>query len=78
MVWETIQIAATKPAPIKVEILGVRAGFFDPNLKLREEIFTQLVGYGIVPPQNLVQVGLNSPVKSSFHAGGARQQAGRK
>ena len=78
MVRESVEIAAPKPAPVEMEILWIRNRLPDPDLKLRIEILAELLGHTIVPPQNLVQIALNTPVKSSFHPGEAQRRAGRK
>lgn len=78
MIREAIQIAATKPTPIKMEIPGVFDGFLDSDLKLREKILPKLMRNAVVLPQDLVQVPLNSPVELSFHGGEALQRARRK
>ena len=78
MVGETIQITASKSALIEVEEAGILNGFSDTDVKLREEVVPKLVRNLIILSQNLIQVRLNSLVKSSFHGAEARQQARRK
>ena len=78
MIRKSIEIAAPKPTPVEVEILWVRNRLPDPYLKLRKEILAELLRHTVVPPQNLVYIALNTPVKPSFHVGEAQRRARQK
>ena len=78
VVRKAIQITPPKSAPVKMETPGILGNLAEPDLKLREKVLPKLMRDVIVLPQNFVQVRLNTPVESNFHAGGAQQRAGRK
>lgn len=75
VVRKPVQIAAPEAASIKMEVLWIRADLVDPDLKLSEEIVTELPRNAIVLPQNFVQVPLNTPMKPNLHVGEAPRQA---
>lgn len=74
MIGESIQIEAPKSTSVKMEILRVCNYLADPELKLREEILSELPRHSEVFVQDRVQVRLNTPVKSSFHGNEAQQR----
>jgi len=78
MIRETVQITATKPASVKMEIPGIFDRFPDADLKLGKEILSKLMRNAIVLAQNFVQVRLNLSVEPSFHGGEALQPIRRK
>ncbi len=78
MIRKSIEIAAAKPTPVEMEIVWVRNRLPNPNLKLRKEILTELLRHTVVPPQNLVRIVLNTPVKSNFHVGEAQRRVRQK
>jgi hypothetical protein len=78
MIRKSIEIAAPKPTPVEMEILWVRNRLPDPDLKFRKEILAEPLRHTVVPPQNLVHIALNTPVKSSFHVDEAQRRVRRK
>lgn len=78
MIRESVEITASKPTPVKMEILGILDHLPDPDLKLREEVLAELSRHAVVTAQNHVQICLNTPVESNFHGGEAQQRVRRK
>ena len=54
MIGEPVEIAATKPAPVKVEKPGVRNRFPDPDLKFLQEIRPKLLGSLAILSEDLI------------------------
>lgn len=77
MIRETIQIAAPKSTPVKMEVLWVRGCLPDPNLKLGEEILSKLLRHAVIPAQDRVQIRLHALVESNVHGAEARQPVGQ-
>jgi hypothetical protein len=78
MIRKSIEIAAPKTTPVEMEIVWVRNRLPNSNLKLRKEILGELLRHTVVPPQDLVHIALNTPVKSNFHVGEAQRRARQK
>jgi hypothetical protein len=54
MIRESVEIAASKPTPVEMEILGVLDHLSDPDLKLREEVLAELPRHTVITTQNRV------------------------
>jgi hypothetical protein len=72
MIGKTLQITAPKTAPIKMVSPRALQNSADSDLKLREEVFPELLRDVIVLPQNFVQVRLNPLMKPKLHVREAR------
>ncbi len=61
-----------------MEAMGIFGNSAKPDLKLREEVLSELDGNLRVPLQDFVQIRLNPLVESKFHGGEARLRVRRK
>lgn len=73
MIRKALEITPSKSGPVKMEALGIFHDPPKPDLKLREEILSQLIRNCRVPAQDFIEVNLNSFVESKFHGGGDRR-----
>ena len=78
VVRKTLKTATPKSCPVEMEALGIFGDSVKADLKLREEILSQLNRNLRVSLQDFVQVRLNSLMESKLHGGEARRLIRRK
>jgi hypothetical protein len=78
MIGKSLEITAPKAAPIEMVAPRILGNSTDPDLKLCEEILSELMRDVIVFAQDLVQVRLNPSVKSKLHFGEGRPPTRQK
>jgi hypothetical protein len=65
VVWKSIKIAAPQSARVEMKEPGIGADLFNAYPELREKIVTQLFRDRVILFQDLIQIDLNTTVKSS-------------